>query len=106
MNQNLPHDDDGDAIRRLVNDGAKLDQPMSVDFQVVVPTKTAAEMLGNRCVVLGYAARIDEEDHQWLVECTIEMMLTYESIVARQAELAALAKPLGGKVDGWGSFGN
>ncbi len=106
MKVNLPHDDDGDAIRRLENDGANLSRQMTVDFQLVVPTKAAAEKLEEYCASLGYATRLNDEGDQWLVECTIEMLVTYEEIVAKQADLAAAARPFGGKVDGWGSCGN
>lgn len=41
MKADFPDDADGDALRRLVNDGSDLTKPMLIDFQIAVPTEEA-----------------------------------------------------------------
>jgi Regulator of ribonuclease activity B len=42
---NYPNDSDGDALRRVVNDGSDMSKPMFIDFQVAVPDEAAANAL-------------------------------------------------------------
>jgi regulator of ribonuclease activity B len=42
---NYPNDSDGDALRRVVNDGSDMSKPMFIDFQVAVPDEAAANVL-------------------------------------------------------------
>ena len=70
----------------------------------------AAEQLGYEPHVFfddGEDAEEDEEIiDQWTCTCLKVMLLQYDAIMAAQAELDELAKPLGGYADGWGTFGN
>lgn len=102
----FPDNADGHALQRLVDDGANLDRPMVVDFHIVVPKEADTSLLSNRFKSEGYKVRIGDEGDQWLIECTMEMMVSYQSMIQRQSDLSAAVKPFGGVVDGWGSFGN
>lgn len=109
MQHDFPNDADGDALRRLAHDGGDLSNPMTIDFQVAVPDKTAANALAEVTYKLGYRVKIyasPECSLPWTCECSTRMLATYDGVIAVQAELARLAKPFGGHPDGWGSFGN
>ena len=66
---------------------------------------------------LGYETSIDFDDGEdaeddeeitepWTCTCTKQMLLEYDGVMAAQAELDEIARPLGGYADGWGTFGN
>jgi regulator of RNase E activity RraB len=105
----FPNDADGDALRRLVNDGSDLSKPMAVDFQVAVPDEAAANKLAEVAYKLGYRVKIyasPECSLPWTCECSTRMVASYDALIAIQKELATLARPFRGHPDGWGSFGN
>ena len=109
MEQNLPHDADGDAIRRLARDGSDLSKPMYIDFQVAVPDEASANDLAQAAKKLGYRVAVYESSEcslPWTCECSTRMLATHSGVCAIQRELAELAKAFGGYPDGWGSFGN
>jgi hypothetical protein len=109
MVDDFPNDDDGDALRLLVANGADLSKPIEIDFQVAMPDEQSAQEFAEIVQKLGYRAEVYDSPEcslPWTCECTLTMLATYDRIVAVQAKLAELAKPLGGYPDGWGSFGN
>jgi len=107
MTNTYPNDADGDALRRVAGDN-DLSKPMTVDFHVAAPDQSIAEQIAAAAYGLGYRCSVyDSEDaSSWTCECSSRMILTYAGVTAIQAELDALAKPLGGYIDGWGTFGN
>jgi len=104
----IPSDADGDAIRRLLNDGSSVDRPMTIDFHIAAPNEAAANAIAAPCYALGYRVSIgqDADRPTWTVTCTARMLLTHAAVIAMQDELHAAAAAYGGKADGWGSFGN
>src|SRR5947209_14169101 len=109
MKCELPNDADGDALRRLVEEGNDLTKPMHIDFQVAMPDEPAAKRLAEIVSKLGYTVSIypsPECSLPWTCECSTRMLATYDGIMAVQKELAELGAPFGGRPDGWGSFGN
>lgn len=104
----LPNDADGEAIRRVLANGSSWDRPMLVDFHIAAPDRESARAIMSAAQGLGYAATAsqDEGEAEWTTTCSIEMILSYEAVLARQLELDTLAKPHGGYIDGWGTFGN
>ena len=103
-----PNDDDGDALRRIAESGSDMSQPMLVDFFIAVHDEQMARAVADAVGPKGYAIELDhdDEDDDWSCCCSREMLLTHDAVVAAQAELQRLAEPLGGEVDGWGTFGN
>lgn len=103
-----PDDDDGDALRRIAESGSDMSQPMLVDFFIAVDDEQMARKVADAVAPAGYAVELnrDEEEDDWSCCCSREMVLTHAAVVAAQAELQRLAEPLGGEVDGWGTFGN
>jgi regulator of RNase E activity RraB len=110
-----PNDADGDALRRVAADGSDMSKPMLVDFMVAVRDGESGQNVAAAAAHLGYRTQVmqdsSEEDDEanaypWTVYCTKKMTLTYEAVVAAQAELDRLSQPYGGYIDGWGTFGN
>jgi hypothetical protein len=104
----LPRDADGDSIRRLVHEGSDLGEPMSVDFFVAVPDEKAGRAVAGAVEPLGYRAVVQQDPGEptWTVYCAREMLVSYDSVVEAQRRLVEVTGPLGGRVDGWGTFGN
>ena len=106
----LPDDADGDALRRLIDDGSSLDRPMTVDFHIAAADESTARSIAAVCDRLSFRISISRDDghtpESWTVTCSTRMVLSHEAVLAMQADLHAHVSPLGGWVDGWGSFGN
>ena len=108
MSESLPNDADGDALRRLIAHGSNLTQPMLIDFAVAVPDANIGYLVAEKVAEIGFKPEIshnDETDH-WSCYCSKLMLPKYDDIIAIQNQLDALSRPIGGKSDGWGSFGN
>jgi regulator of RNase E activity RraB len=107
MATDYPNDSDGDALRRI-ECHSNMAAPMTVDFQIAVPDEAAATKIAKSAYELGYRCRIYDSQgaSDWTCECSSRMLLTYEAVIAIQEELDRLARPFGGHIDGWGSFGN
>jgi hypothetical protein len=107
VKKTLPNDVNGDAIRRVSLDGADLAKPMAIDFTVAFQSQKEGieftRLLGKDFQV---SLEADDVGEAWTCYCTKIMLLRYHSIVQVQRELDALAQPLGGTVDGWGTSGN
>ncbi len=110
MSDELPYDDegDGDALRRLLRDGSDLSKPMEIDFCVLAPDEGTGLKIAAMVAPLGYRVKVhqDHESKRWTCYCTRTLIPDYDTIIEIQATLDALARPLGAKIDGWGSFGN
>ena len=109
MADDFPHDADGEALRRIAEDGSNLSKPMFINFQVVVPDEESAKGLASIAGKLGYHVSIYESpdcDLPWTCECSSRMLATYETVIAIQEELAEISVQFGGHPDGWGTFGN
>jgi hypothetical protein len=85
-----------------------MSKPMRIDFTVDVPSLVQGELVADEARGLGYEIDLDrnENSDRWTCRCTKLMLATYEGVVAAQAELEAISRPLGGHCDGWGTFGN
>ncbi len=99
---------DKDAIKRVLNDGSSAKRPMFVDFHIAANDEDAAHKIAEACRPLGYRITGEQDDGEttWTVTCSTRMMLTLEGVLAFQKELDDIARPLGGHIDGWGTFGN
>ena len=103
----IPHDSDGDALRRIIQSGSSLDRPMLVDFQVAAPSQQVADEIAKACFALGYRVSVSADvGSTFTVTCATRLLVSYAAVVAIQDELARVVMPLGGKPDGWGTFGN
>jgi hypothetical protein len=102
-----PDDADGDALRRVAQDGSDMSKPMDIDFAVAAPDEDSSNAIAQAARVQGYRTDVHRgDDGKWSCYCTRTMIATYDEVVRVQAELDALSRPLGGHADGWGTFGN
>ena len=88
MHHDFPNDADGDALRRFVDGGSDLSQPMTIDFQVAVPDEAAANGLAEVVYKLGYRVKIyasPECSLPWTCECSTRMLASDEGGSSRQA---------------------
>ena len=87
---------------------------MEIDFAVAVPDEAVGNAVANQARARGYTVKVvfdpgeDPEDDppSWTCYCYRTMIPSYDAVIAVQAELDTLSRPLGGYCDGWGSFGN
>ena len=103
-----PDDADGDALRRVEEDGADMSQPMKIEFSIDVSSEEKARSLAERIAAIGYAPSIfvDEESGSVSIYCAKSMLATYEGLVAAQFELNKLCAPFAAECDGWITAGN
>lgn len=109
MEDLLPDDADGDALRQVATQGSDMSRPMYIDFQVAVPNHSAAQAIARVAGELGYRVRVYESAECRLpitCQCSTRMLATYAAIIAIQRELAEISRQFGGIPDGWGTFGN
>lgn len=109
MTDEYPEDADGGALRSVQSNGSDMSKPMLIDFHVAVPNQTAAETIAAAARKLGYRTRVYDspgDGMRWTCECSTRMLATHDGVIAIQAELAHISLPLGGRPDGWGTFGN
>jgi hypothetical protein len=116
-----PNDDDGAVLADLAAQGIDMSQPLLLDFQVHAPDQAAADAIGKALRQAGYDIEvvydegepdedgdIDPEDEEfgpsWTVYVNREMVPEYHEIMRIQADLDRLARPHGGKSDGWGAM--
>ncbi|MDG2012416.1 MAG: ribonuclease E inhibitor RraB [Pirellulaceae bacterium] len=111
----FPDDADGNALKSLLELGCDLSKPMDVDIQVAVPDEEVSMQIAGAAAALGFRTEIffdediedvEEATEPWTCECSKVMIVSYDSIVAAQASLNEIAKPLKCYVDGWSTFGN
>jgi hypothetical protein len=104
----FPHDSDGDGLRGVEDAGADMTRPMIVDFTVATPNERSARNIAELVEAQGFDPSIsdDEDGGSWSVYCSISMLLTYDGVVAVQAQLNKLLESHGGHCDGWATFGN
>ena len=105
---NFPADADGDALRRVSEDGADMSNPMIIDFTVLAPDESSARAIAELAEAQGFDPSISDEggSGKWSVYCSKSMLATHAGVVAEQVTLTALAAPKGGRCDGWASFWN
>ena len=104
----FPDDENGDILFRMYSDGDDLSAPRDVDFNVVLPDRAAAKKFGDHFHKLGYKVTAEKArtvpELPWDVNVVKHMLPTHEGVTAFEAELDAVASPLGGRNDGWGCF--
>jgi len=108
-----PDEDENDAatraaLRRYEEQGSDLSQPMTIDFFIVVPNEAVGHVVTVRTAPMGFSSSVeqDPETGEWTCYCTIEIVPTFERVVALEQLLDRLARELGGYGDGFGSLGN
>jgi hypothetical protein len=108
MNDYLPDDADGDALRRLAATGSDLTREMEIDFAVDIPDRETGLAFAAIVRPAGFQTRVNQDDEtgDWTCYCSCTMVPTYDEMIAAQKTLEELGRPFGARPDGWGSFGN
>ncbi len=108
MDQQLPDDSDGDALRRLIATGSDLSKEMDIDFAVNVPDRKVGLAFAAAAAPLGFQTTVDQgaTTGRWTCYCSRRMVPSYDAIVSIQETLENLGRTYNAKPDGWGSFGN
>jgi hypothetical protein len=118
---NFPNDADGLALQQMANRGVDMGKPIGFEFYIHVDNEeTAASVLNAlKAAGLGEGTEIVydegelEEGEQmtkeneefwpsWTVYVYRELMPEYSGVIEMQRVLGALARPHGGRIDGWG----
>jgi hypothetical protein len=108
MEDQLPRDSDGDALRRLIATGSDLSKEMEIDFAVDIPDRDTGLAFAAAVARMGYRTSVyqDGSAGEWSCYCSRVMIPSYDAIVAVQETLERIGRPFHAKPDGWGSFGN
>ncbi|SLJ84955.1 ribonuclease E inhibitor RraB [Psychrobacter sp. DAB_AL43B] len=107
MNKELPNDDTGNALQRLKDDGTDLTKMIEMDFFISVPSESFGILIIEKIKEALPNATFDiEEEEDFTCYCKISMIPSYDDVVETESLLNAIAKPYGGYIDGFGSFGN
>lgn len=113
-----PDDADGAVLADLAAQGVDMSQPLLIEFPVAVPDEASANKALQAMTKAGYESRVyydegepdydpaiddsDEFGPSWTVYADVRMVPEYNEIMRIQAELDRIARPFGGKSDGWG----
>ena len=115
---NFPDDADGAVLKSLAEHGIDLTQVLEIEFALTAPDEDGAKKIAAAVKAAGFEPEISYDDGEpdpdgqvrdeeafgpsWAVFVAMEMVPEYQRIIDIQAELRALAQPLGGEPDGWG----
>lgn len=113
-----PDDADGAVLADLAAQGVDMSQPLLIEFPVAVPDETAANKTLQALTKARYDSHIEHDEGEpdfdpdvddadefgpsWTVYANVRMIPEYNEIMRIQAELDRIARPFGGKSDGWG----
>ena len=100
----IPHDENGDVLRRMIGNGDDLLQARMIDFCYIFPERKQA---------LAFAEIVDDRELQvcilynqgrdmWDAIVKRYMIPTHQDITAFELSLATHAELVGGEADGWG----
>lgn len=97
-----------EALERYQAQGSDLSRPMEIDFFVSAPTEESAESVAREADSRGFSVKIEvsEASGEWTCYCTKTLIPSYANVRSIERELDAVARPFGGRADGFGSFGN
>lgn len=101
---NIPNDENGAVLLRMLRGGDDLSEPRIVDFCHIFPDRRRA---------LAFAEVVDDKDLEvcisyndtrdmWDAKVKRYMIPTHRDITDLELSLAAKAESLGGEADGWG----
>jgi Regulator of ribonuclease activity B len=103
-----PGDDTNAALMKYEADGSDLTKPMEIDFFVAVFSEEKGNLVSSEAQALGFRTNVelDIETSEWTCYCTKTLIPEYSEVVRIEQQLDDLARPHGGYIDGFGSYGN
>lgn len=104
----FPSDANGDALRRMKDQGDDLTLPRRIEYTVVFPNQNSALSFAQYIGTLGYDVSLDfsetVEGLPWEVIVVKHMVPSHDGIREFEIVLQTAADPLEGRNDGWGCF--
>lgn len=102
----IPNDENGDALRRMIAQGDDLSRPRMVDFTQVFPTEAAAKAFAAKAEAEGMFTFTEmtetSESLPWDVVVEHPLSPSHGALTTLELKLAEMAEGFGGRADGWG----
>lgn len=113
-----PDDADGAVLAGLAAEGVDMTRPLLIEFPVAVPDEASATRTAAAMTEAGYESEVEYDEGEpdfdpevddadefgpaWSVYAYVKMIPEYDEIIRIQEELDQIARPFGGRSDGWG----
>ena len=96
------------ALKQIELDGSDLGKPLLMDFFVAVPSELAGNEVARAATAIGFDTSVeaDDESGEWTCYCTIKMVPELFAVLQVEERLDEIGRSVGGKADGFGTFGN
>lgn len=102
----FPNDDTGNVLKEMAEAGIDLSISHAVVFFQLFEEKQHAENMRDHLAKVAPEMTVslhqDELPKVWDLDCTVNMVPSYDGIVAQEAEFEQLARKFSGYNDGWG----
>ncbi len=102
----FPNDETGQVLAEMQDAGIDLTVMHNVVFFQLFEKKEQAQAMADHLAEKAPAIKIsihpDENPKIWDLDCSVEMLPSYDGIVAQEAEFELLATKFNGYNDGWG----
>lgn len=96
------------ALKQIELDGSDLSKPLLLDFFVAVPSESAGNVVAKSAAAIGFDTSVeaDDESGEWTCYCAIKMIPELSAVLQLEERLDEFGRSVGGKADGFGTFGN
>ncbi|MDP2325401.1 MAG: ribonuclease E inhibitor RraB [Gammaproteobacteria bacterium] len=105
MTQDFPHDETGELLRLMQEQGDDLSVARDIDFFLIFDAKEQCERFASR-TDLGPEFRVStghyEKTSKWQVCLTVHMAPVYAELLMLEKQVARLGREYHGEPDGWG----
>jgi hypothetical protein len=100
----LPHDENGDILRRMYEQGDNLKQPRIIDFCFAFPERRQAIAFADMLDARNLEVCISYYDQREMWQAIVKkyMLPTHDDITSLESGLTVQAEQVGGEADGWG----
>ncbi|WP_068545839.1 ribonuclease E inhibitor RraB [Thalassotalea crassostreae] len=102
----FPNDENGSVLREMEDAGIDLSKPLLVEFFQLFEQEDNAKAMAEymQTEESGFTVNFhpDKTPNVWDVDCTVEMLPSYDNIVAMEEKFEKLARKFDGYNDGWG----
>lgn len=106
----FPEDETGQVLQEMQQAGIDLTVSHPVVFFHLFERKEQAQQFADHLQAkipeMNVSVHADEIPNVWDVDCTVNMVPSYDGIVAQEAEFEQLAEKFNGYNDGWGIEAN
>lgn len=103
---NFPNDETGQVLQEMHQAGIDLNTSHAVVFFHLFEKKEQAQAMADfikeKLSHLSVNLHEDETPNVWDVDCTVDMVPTYDAILEKEKELEKIASSYSGYSDGWG----